>query len=203
MFLVVLPGVFNGVLLRSGGYFARVLDRGLIPAGARVLDLGTGSGIAAIRAAQLGVSVMAVDINPDAVRCARMNILLNRVEERVEVRMGDLFAPVAGEKFDRILFNPPFYRQAPENESDRAWRDLDVFDRFLAGLEPMLTPGGIALVLLSSRGDLLPALEKAGAEGWRVIPAASRDMLHEVFTLYCLEREVSPLPGAERERGET
>lgn len=203
MTLLMLPEVFNGVLLRSGGFFARVLDRDLIPTGARVLDLGTGSGIVAIRAAQLGASVIAVDTNPDAVRCARINVLLNRVEDSVEVREGDLFAPVVAERFDRIMFNPPFFRQAPRNGPDAAWRATDVFDRFLAGLDGMLTPRGCALVLLSSHGDLLPALKKAGAGGWKVTAAANRDMLNEVFTLYFLEREVPLSIKLEREQGES
>ncbi len=57
--------------------------------------------------------VVAVDINPAAVRCAQINALLNQLEQRIEVRRGDLFAPVAGERFDLVLFNPPFLRGAP------------------------------------------------------------------------------------------
>jgi HemK-related putative methylase len=188
MNLMIAPEVFDGVLCKSGEFFARALDGNLISPGACVLDMGTGSGILAIRAAQMGASVMAVDINSDAVRCARINIILNRVENRVEVREGDLYAPVAGRKFDRILFNPPFYRQAPNGRLDAAWRSPDVFDRFLSKLDEMLAPNGCALILLSSRGDLLPALEKAGAGGWAGSVVASGDLLHEVLTLYRLER---------------
>ena len=74
-----------------------------------VLDMGTGSGIAAIAAARRGARVVAVDISTEAVRCARINVLLNRVDDRVEIRCGDLFEPVQGERFDLVLFNPPFY----------------------------------------------------------------------------------------------
>ena len=66
-----------------------------------ILDLGTGSGIGALFAARAGCLVTAVDINPEAVRCARINALMNRLEERVQVLEGDLFAPVAGRRSDR------------------------------------------------------------------------------------------------------
>ncbi len=187
MTLVVLPGVFNGVLLESGRVFADALNSILIPAEARVLDMGTGSGIVAIRAAQLGARVTAVDINPEAVRCARINALLNRVEERVRVIEGDLFDPVRGERFDRVFFNPPFYRRSPKDALDAAWCSTDAFDRFLAGIDNVLEPDGICLLLLSSRGDLMPALDGARLT-WRTSAAASKDVLHEVFTLYRLEK---------------
>src|SRR5687767_14697484 len=93
--LLILPQVFNPVLLRSGAIMARAL-LGLPlsdPARLAVLDLGTGSGIGAVFAAQRGASVVAVDINPEAVRCARINALLNDLDERIEVRRGDLFEP--------------------------------------------------------------------------------------------------------------
>jgi ribosomal protein L11 methyltransferase len=57
---------------------------------ARLLDVGTGSGILAIAAARLGVaSVVAVDDDPDAVAAARANAARNGVADRVEVRFGD------------------------------------------------------------------------------------------------------------------
>jgi len=192
MTLLLMPEVFNGVLLKSGRLFASALDGKMIPAGARVLDVGTGSGIVAIRAAQFGALVTAVDINPEAVRCARINVLLNRLEDRVQVCEGDLFDPVRGEKFDRILFNPPYYRRLPRNAADAAWRSPDAFDRFLDGLDGVLAPGGLCFVLLSSRGDLMPSLEAAGPH-LRVTVAARKDVLHEVFTLYRLDREASPV----------
>ena len=105
--LVVLPQVFNPVLLRTGAFLARVVTALPLPAGAAVLDLGAGSGVGAIFAARRGASVIAVDINPEAVRCARINALLNHLDHAIEARQGDLFAPVAAARFDLILFNPP------------------------------------------------------------------------------------------------
>ena len=59
--------------------------------GLRVMDVGTGSGILAIAAAKLGApSILAVDIDPDAVKVARENVHHNRVEQQVRVVQGDL-----------------------------------------------------------------------------------------------------------------
>ena len=62
-----------------------------VQGGERVLDIGTGSGILAIAAARLGArEVLAIDIDPAAVKVARENIVLNHVEDRVRAVEGDL-----------------------------------------------------------------------------------------------------------------
>lgn len=68
--------------------------------GDRVLDLGTGSGINALAAATRAHEVVAVDINPDAVACARQNAQRNSLADHIDVREGDLF-DAAPEQFDR------------------------------------------------------------------------------------------------------
>lgn len=123
----------------------------------RVLDMGTGSGIGAIFAAKHGAHVVAVDITEEAVRCARVNALINALEDRIDVRRGDLFAPVEGEMFDLILFNPPFYVGEPVEPWEHAWRSTNVVERFVTGLPRVLAPDGKALVILST--DAPEALE--------------------------------------------
>src|SRR5882724_7624347 len=151
--VVVLPGVLNPKLMRTGEFFAQQLGSGAIDSHAEILDMGTGSGVCAIVAARNGRRVVAVDINPTAVRCARTNVFLNDVSDRVEVLQSDLFANVRGQRFDVVLFNPPFVRGVPEDDADRAWRSVDVAERFAAQLASHLKPRGFALVLLSTYGD--------------------------------------------------
>ncbi len=68
----------------------QLLERCLKP-GLRVMDVGTGSGILAIAAAKLGAqNVLAIDIDPDAVKVAKENVELNHVTKQVRVVVGDL-----------------------------------------------------------------------------------------------------------------
>ncbi len=187
--LVVLPEVFNPAVFRTGTLLARAVAAWAppLPEGEiRVLDLGTGSGVGALFAARRGFRVVAVDVNPEAVRCARINALLHHLEDRIEVRQGDLFATVAGERFDLVLFNPPFFRGEPANPLDRAWRGTDVLERFAAGLSAALTPAGQALLVLSTDGDCA-ALLRALARSLTVEVASRRDFGNEVITVFLVQ----------------
>jgi HemK-related putative methylase len=187
--LVSLPDVLNPVVFRSGELLARtVASSPLAQPSGRALDMGTGTGVGAVFLARRGWQVVAVDLNPEAVRCARINILLNHLEDRVEVRQGDLFAPLEGERFDLILFNPPFFRGEPKGLFDLAWRSHDVMERFAAGLPDALAEGGRALLLLSTDGDAEGMLKALTAHGLRAEPAVRRDYGNEVMTIYCVHR---------------
>jgi hypothetical protein len=72
------------------------------------LDLGTGCGVQAVHLAGHAERVVATDVNQRALDIARFNAGLNEVSQRVDVRNGWFFAPVAGERFDLISTNPPF-----------------------------------------------------------------------------------------------
>lgn len=184
--MLVLPEVLNPGLFAPSQFLVEKLSPALVPPGSIVLDMGTGSGVGAVCAAQWARRVVAVDINPAAVRCARINALLNRVEEKVDVRQGDLFAPIQDERFDVVLFNPPFHRGAPRSALDHAWRSLDVAERFAAGLRAHLAPGGCALVVLSSDGETDSFLEAFRASQLKVDLIDRRDRVNEIVTLYRL-----------------
>jgi len=184
---LVTPSVFNPKLPRTGAFLAEHLDARVVAPGAHVLDLGTGSGVCAVFAARQAQRVVAVDINLAAVRCAAINAALNGVEHVVEVRHGDLFAPVAGERFDLILFNPPFLRGQPRDDRDRAWRSVDVAERFAAGIHAHLRPGGAALVVLSSFGGAALFLEEFRKQRLGVTVAAAQRFLTERIAILKLE----------------
>ncbi|HWO23153.1 MAG TPA: peptide chain release factor N(5)-glutamine methyltransferase [Kofleriaceae bacterium] len=126
----------------------------------RVLDLCTGSGAIAISLAKElpAAQVVATEVSPEAAAIARRNAERNAVAERVEIRAGDLFAPVAGERFDLIVANPPYIataviatlapevRREPALALDGGPDGLAFYDRICAAAAAHLLPGG-AIVL--------------------------------------------------------
>jgi methylase of polypeptide subunit release factors len=182
--IVVLPEVFNPLRLRTGAFFASLLNAEVISHDADVLDMGTGSGIGAVFAARYARHVVAVDINREAVRCASINALINHVESKIEVRHGDLYVPLRGERFDLVLFNPPFLRGVPNSDFDQAWRSTNVAERFAAGLGRHLKPSGAALVLLSTYGDSARFLGEFFRHGYDVAPVATRRFVNETLWVF-------------------
>ena len=82
----------------------RVLEEVIKP-GQMVFDIGTGSGILAVAAAKLGAeSIQAVDLDAVAVRVAKENVEINRVEKQVKVSQGDLLTGIIGQA-DVIIAN--------------------------------------------------------------------------------------------------
>ncbi len=135
--------------------------------GERVLEIGTGIGLAAVLAARAGCQVVATDIVPAAVECARQNALLNGVADRVDTRLGDCYEPVPGLTFDLICASPPQMPTPPgrergdavaaaDNGGSDGWEPLG---RVIDGADPHLTPGGRLVFTLF---DFL-GLEKARA----------------------------------------
>jgi release factor glutamine methyltransferase len=116
--------------------------------GERVLEIGAGLGLAAVLAARGGAHVVATDIVPAAVEIIRANAALNGVA--IDARLGDGYAPVAGERFDLIASNPPQMPTPPGREradpaaaADNGGRDgWAILERIIAGAPAHLRPGG-------------------------------------------------------------
>ena len=109
--------------------------------GERVLEIGSGLGLAAVLAARAGARVVATDVVPEAVAAIRQNAALNGVE--VDARLGDCYAPVSGERFDLVCTNPPQMPTPPERERDDGAATADnggldgwsILDRVIDGLQ--------------------------------------------------------------------
>ncbi len=126
----------------------------------RVLDLCTGSGAIAIALAKElpAAIVVATDISSQACAIARRNAERNSVADRVDVREGDLFAPVTGERFDLIVANPPYIATAvidtlsaevkrePRLALDGGADGLAFYERICAQAIEHLEPGGALVV---------------------------------------------------------
>jgi methylase of polypeptide subunit release factors len=122
---------------------------------ASVLDLGCGTGILALIASRSADEVIGVDIDPRAVACAERNAALNGIAN-VRFLVGDSYAPVAGQQFDLIISNPPFYpvdgiAHAPVPLCGDPENPL--LDALVLGLPKYLKPGGRALFVTSSLSD--------------------------------------------------
>ena len=117
-----------------------------------VLDLGTGCGIQAMHASRWARRVVATDISERALTFAELNAALNGISN-IEFRRGSLFEPVAGERFDRIVSNPPFVitpRSAavPEYEyRDGGMIGDGLVEAVVTGAHEHLVSGGIAQLL--------------------------------------------------------
>ncbi|MEM9884045.1 MAG: peptide chain release factor N(5)-glutamine methyltransferase [Planctomycetota bacterium] len=153
--------------------------------GLRVVDIGTGSGAIAVTLAKHlpDVSVVATDVSDEALAVAKANAETIGVSERIDFRGGDLYQPVAGERFDWVLSNPPYISDAEwadvlpnvaEHEPVGALRagadGLDVLRPLIAGAGGRLLPKGRVLFEHSfSQGEATRSLAAAtgGAGGLR------------------------------------
>ena len=123
-----------------------------------VLDLGTGSGILAVSAAKKANHVVAFDLNPYAIHCAKTNAILNQVADMIDFLLGDLFSAFCDcVRFDLVLFNAPYLpSEAGEDASwiGRAWAGgadgRAVVDRFIAQVPAYLNSGGRVLLMQST-----------------------------------------------------
>jgi methylase of polypeptide subunit release factors len=165
---------------------ARVLDS-LTPRRAveRALDVGTGSGIHALLAAQHARHVVATDVNDRALAYTQLNAALSGLTN-VECRNGSLFEPVAGETFDHVTCNAP-YVVSPEHRwayRDSGFRADEVSERVVEQSAAHLAEGGFAAVQVSwlARDEktaderVLAWVEATGCESW-ILPTLSMDTL--------------------------
>ena len=152
--------------------------------GEYVLDMGTGCGILGIIAAEKASWVVAIDVNPYAVRCAKENAKLNGVADKMFFIQGDLFTSLkAGEKFDLILFNAPYLPSEPLEGGawiERAWAGgadgRAAIDRFLHAFPEHLKVGGRVLLTQSTHADVNKTFQTLEDEGFKARVVAKRDL---------------------------
>ncbi|MBG0826882.1 class I SAM-dependent methyltransferase [Planomonospora sp. ID67723] len=143
----------------------------------RVLDLGTGCGVQVLHLVDRAEEIVATDVNPRALELARLSWALSGVEG-VDARVGSLFEPVEGERFDLIVSNPPFVI-SPRGRFTYRESGLrgDDFCRDLVRQAPgLLNPGGTCQLLANWlhiegedwRDRVGGWLTETGRDGWAV-----------------------------------
>ncbi|MFI6528368.1 methyltransferase [Streptomyces uncialis] len=165
-------GVFSPVR----GEYVDLVARAPLPARTvRAFDLGTGTGVLAALLARRGLrEVVATDINPRALVCARDNVRRLGLTACVEVT-GPALYPEG--RADLVVCNPPWLPVPPSSALERGVHDADgaMLHGFLDGLTAHLRPGGEGWLVLSdlaehlglrTRTELLTAV---GAAGLRVV----------------------------------
>lgn len=160
----------------------------------RVLDLGTGCGIQALHAARHARAVVATDVSARALAFAALNLALNDVRT-VSTRQGSLLEPVAGERFDRVVSNPPFVITPRRPGGQRyTYRDGGlpgdgIVSTLVAGLPAVLADGGVAQLLGNweqRRGE--PWADRVG--GWLDTAAARAAADGATLDAWVVQREL-------------
>jgi len=169
---VIVPRSYIGELLMRGVLESEGL--GLVPepeAVDRVLDLCTGSACLAIIAAGRfpNAEVDAVELSPDALDVARLNVADYDLNDRVHLLQGDLFAPLDGRRYDLIIANPPYvtadevaafppeYGSEPQMAHIAGSDGLDLVRRILAQARNHLNPGGALICEVGTGREALEA----------------------------------------------
>jgi release factor glutamine methyltransferase len=160
-----------------------------IPARARVLDVGTGSGyVAATVRDETGADVVGVDLNPFALRQA--------ADRGVPVVRGDLVAPFREDAFDVVVFNPPYLPRDEDAERDD-WMEValsggetgrEVVEDFFDSLGRVLAPEGFALVLVSTLTGVEEVVEYAGEQGFSAAAIREESFPFETLTVLKLRK---------------
>jgi release factor glutamine methyltransferase len=169
------------VIELAGGF-----HRALIPQ-PRMVDVGAGSGaIAVTLAAKLAYAeITAIDLSAAALAVARHNAALNGVAGKIRFLQGDLLAPVAEERFEIVVSNPPYVPQGDRDGLAVEVRDfepglalfagndgLDIYRRLIPDAFEVLIPGGFVTLEIGfgQSGAIEGLLAKAGFEQIEFVP---------------------------------
>jgi release factor glutamine methyltransferase len=169
--------------------FAENLD---VKDGLEVLDLGTGCGMLGILTAKRANRVIAVDLNPHAIRCAKENSELNGVRRKIDFIQASLFTTLnANAVFDLILFNAPYLPSVEGEDASwigRAWaggtNGRVVVDRFISEVSPHLKPNGKVLLMQSTLTGIEKTIRKFSEQQLKAAVKAEKKLpFFETLTL--------------------
>lgn len=167
-----------------------------LPATGKVLDIGTGSGLIALMAAQRspGIQVTGIDIVGEAVEQARENVAASPFQSRVEVRLQSLQELAAtSERFDAIVCNPPFFEESllpPEANRSLARHVQSLsFESLVTGTATLLREdGSFSTILPTSAFDRfrqLCVIKGLFLKRYRTVQGTARKAPKRVLATFC------------------
>ena len=156
----------------------------------RVLDLCTGNGSLAVLAAMAWPEVVvdAIDLSPDALAVARINVERHGLQERIRLLQGDGLAPAQG-PYDLILCNPPYvnsasmaalpqeYRAEPELALAGGADGMDFVRQLLADAPAQLSEHGVLVLEIGNERAFFEAAFPDLAVAWMATSAGSDQVL--------------------------
>jgi release factor glutamine methyltransferase len=156
-----------------------------------ILDMGTGCGLLAVIAAKKALKVVATDLNPHAIECARLNIETNNVSSKVDVRLGDFFERIPKiEKFDLIVFNAPYLPSELDEEktwAGRAWAGgpigRQIIDKFIDEAPQHLKENGRILLAQSTLAKVEKTITKFSRAGFEASVVAEKKFPFETIVV--------------------
>jgi ribosomal protein L3 glutamine methyltransferase len=162
---VIIPRSFIAEILCGEEGFSRI-DYDDVKS---VLDLCTGSGCLAVIAAHIFPEAVidAVDLSENALEVARRNVDEHNFKNRIALYHGDLFAPLAGKKYDLIITNPPYvdaaamddlppeYRYEPAMALGSGTDGLDLTRKIIKQARDFLNPDGGLICEIGRGKDII------------------------------------------------
>ncbi|MEM7103601.1 MAG: methyltransferase [Bacteroidota bacterium] len=152
--VTVPPTVFHPGVFLSTKIFANFLDK-LELHGAKLLELGCGSGLLSLYASKRGAEVTATDINPIAINGLIHSSIQNGLN--IAALESDLFADIPVQIFDYILINPPYYPKTPTSYKERAFYcgvDFEYFHALFLQMPAYIKEDSEVYMILSEDCDI-------------------------------------------------
>lgn len=154
-----------------------------------LLELGCGSGLISMVAAEKGAIVTATDINPVAVEFLKKNCGHNKLQ--LHIFHSDLFDEIPEKAYDIIAINPPYYKKDPQTLRDHAWfcgENGAYFERLFASLHRYMHAGTETLMVLFDGCDMDMIHGFAAANSFTLTCVQSKKNMLEKNFIYKIEK---------------
>ncbi len=180
--------VWEGVYPPSDDTFL-LLDNLNLSGGEYVLDVGTGTGILAIKCALRGCHAVGIDVDKKAIRNAKFNAKINSVDHLTCFLCGDVTTALRdGCNFDIVLMNPPYLPSSGDPRVDEPLWDggpdgTSLIMRVIEDLGKLMSEDGKLYFVVSSLSNVARVVSRLEVAGFKVTILAKRKLWFEELFL--------------------